>query len=68
MIGKPPEPSPRIAYDIVEAARQVSVSDDTLRAAIRDGQLVARMVGRKYLIRHADLCAWVDGLPKAAAE
>lgn len=54
---------PLIAYDINEAARQVSVSDDTLRAAIKDGSLTVRLVGRKYLVRHTDLCAWVDSLP-----
>ena len=57
---------PRIAYDLVEAARQVSLSDDTLRDAIRSGRLTARMVGRKYIIRHVDLVAWVDRLPSTS--
>lgn len=55
--------APLIAYDLTEAARQVCLSVDTLRDAIKDRTLTARMVGRKYLIRHADLCAWVDRLP-----
>jgi excisionase family DNA binding protein len=52
-----------IAYDLVEAARHVCLSVDTLRDAVKDGALKARMVGRKYLIRRQDLCEWVDNLP-----
>lgn len=66
MSNSSPLAEPRIAYDLTEAARQVCLSDDTLRAAIHNGSLAARMVGRKYVIRHVDLVAWVDRLPSTA--
>lgn len=65
---QPSTDSTLIAYDLSEAARRVCLSVDTLRDAIRAGTLAARLVGRKYLIRHADLCAWVDRLPAVEAQ
>jgi excisionase family DNA binding protein len=59
-------PEPRIAYDLVEAAKQVCLSVDTLRDAVKGGQLPGKLVGRKYLIRHVDLVAWVDSLPSTS--
>lgn len=67
MQDQPSTASQLIAYDLTEAARQVCLSDDTLRAAIKNGTLTARLVGRKYLVRHSDLCAWVDNLPTTEA-
>lgn len=65
---RPSTPAPLIAYDMAEACRQVCLSDDTLRAAIKAGALKARLAGRKYIIRHEDLCAWVNSLPPAEAQ
>lgn len=65
MQDQPSTATPLIAYDLTAAARHVCLSVDTLRDAIKERALSARMVGRKYLIRHSDLCAWVDNLPTA---
>jgi excisionase family DNA binding protein len=67
MQDQPSTAQPLIAYDLTEAARQVCLSVDTLRDAIKERSLTARLVGRKYLVRHSDLCAWVDNLPTTEA-
>lgn len=67
----------RIAYDIKQAAEQVSVSVDTIRRAIRATDpnaypppLPAKRMGssdRKpsYRISHPALMAWFNSLPDA---
>lgn len=57
----------RLAYDVAEAAEAVSVSTDTIRAAIRAGDLAARYVGRKQIIPAAELEAWLNALPSERA-
>jgi excisionase family DNA binding protein len=57
----------KIAYSLPEAADAVSVSQDTLRRAIRAGDLPFRRVGVKYLIATTDLLAWFESLPSEHA-
>ena len=59
----------RIALSRKEAAAAVGVSQATISAAIATGALRARRTGEKglgnYMIRPADLEAWIDGLEEA---
>lgn len=55
----------RLAYTVPQAADQLGISVDTVRKAIRTGELKAKLVGRKQIIRAADLGAWLSGLPDA---
>lgn len=62
----------KLAYDLEEAADQVSVSTKTLRRAIATTEpdtfpppLRAKKVGRGYRILHVDLVEWADSLPDA---
>ena len=61
-----PKPAARpLVYNMRGAAEAVSVSDKTLRAAIRAGTLKARALGpRKFLIEEAALMAWFASLPE----
>ena len=54
-----------LAYTIEDAARAVGVSSDTIRGAIRTGDLAVRYVGRKRIVPADELAAWVDALPSA---
>lgn len=64
--------STQLAYSVEEAATQTGLSAAAIKRAINQRQLKAKassmrdgkVVG-KYLIRHADLVAWVDGLADA---
>lgn len=49
-----------------EAARLAGCGRTTLYAAIAAGQLTARKLGRRTLIRRDDLMAWLDSLPTIA--
>lgn len=72
---------PRITLNVTEAATATGLSVDTIKAAIRRGELPARRSGRlkrdsnkgnagdpagRYLIRIKDLEAWIDGLEDAS--
>jgi len=48
-----------IAYTREDAARAVGLSHDEIDRAIRAGELEARKRGRRVVILHADLEAWV---------
>lgn len=55
-------PDQKIAYPLREAAEMVSLSEDYLRRAIKrteGNHLPAQKVGKKYLVRHEDLAAWI---------
>lgn len=57
-----------IAVDINEAARLASLSQDSIREAIKrtdDQYLPAKKYGAKWLIRRADLDEWIANLPDA---
>lgn len=56
-------PDQKLAYPLREAAAMVSLSEDYLRRATKrteGNHLPAQKVGKKYLIRHEDLAAWIS--------
>lgn len=53
----------RISYALPDAADAVGLSERTLRDAIAEGSLIAHYQGRKPLVMHRDLEAWVESLP-----
>lgn len=55
--------SPRFAYSLERAAEVTDLSVDTLRRAIRAGQLEAVKVGKLVRIRPEAITAWLDNLP-----
>lgn len=63
----------RISYDLKAAAEETGLSQSYLKRVIADGSLPAKRTGEtrdgeptgKYLIREADLRAFVDGLVDA---
>lgn len=57
---------PRISMGVRDAAAAAGVSEDTIRAAVREGSLVAHWVGAKAtkpVIRAVELDAWIASLP-----
>ena len=59
----------KLALTVQEAAELTSIPATRIREAITDGQLHATVYGggherRKYVIRRADLDAWVDRLAR----
>ena len=61
-------PEQKLAYPLKEAAAMVSLSEDYLRRAMHrtaGNTLPARKVGKKYLVTHEDLAAWIarEGVP-----
>lgn len=55
----------RIAYTIQEAAEVIGVSPDTIRRAIRDGDIEARYLTRRPSIHRDELQRWFDSAPTA---
>lgn len=49
----------RMAYSIKEAAQQTTLSKEYLRLEIKRGKLKARRIGRRILILHEDLQAYL---------
>jgi excisionase family DNA binding protein len=56
-----------LALSVNEAARRAGVGRSSLYEAIHRGELPLRKIGRRSLIRVADLSAWIDGLPVATS-
>lgn len=52
-----------IAYDIRSAAAAVSLSERTIRAAIKHGSLLAHYSGTKPLVLRVTLTMWAENLP-----
>lgn len=52
-----------LAYDIQEAARIAGVSVNTLRRAIKKGDLAARFPTSKAVILRRELEAWLESSP-----
>ncbi|MBX3449553.1 MAG: helix-turn-helix domain-containing protein [Planctomycetaceae bacterium] len=50
----------RMALSKAEAARSVSVSTRLLELEVAAGRLRVAKVGRRWLVRPADLSAWLD--------
>ena len=56
-----------LALGIFEAARAAGVSRSTIFEEIKVGRLKARKAGRRTLILHEDLAAWLASLPHRAS-
>jgi excisionase family DNA binding protein len=57
--------APRAAHSIAETCALTGLGRDTVYAAIRDGHLVARKLGRRTLVTDDDLRQFLAGLPRA---
>lgn len=59
----------KLAYTVDEAMALTGIGEETIRAAVKSGNLRAKGIGRgrNYLILPDDLKAWIDGLPDAKA-
>lgn len=56
----------RVSYTLAEAVVATGISEDTIRAAVADGSLVAHYVGAKAtkpVFRAVELDEWVESLP-----
>lgn len=53
----------RFAMSIADAAHYVGVSERSIADAIRSGDLAARYLGSKALIKRTELEAWFEALP-----
>lgn len=53
-------PAPRIAYGIAETARMTGLGRTTLYSNISSGELPSIKVGKRRLVRHADLVHFLD--------
>jgi excisionase family DNA binding protein len=60
--------SSRLAYRVTDACRAAGVGRTTLYGAIKDGELIARKIGRRTVILADDLTAWLRSLPPTAAK
>lgn len=54
----------QLAYTVEQAADVCGVSEKYIRDQIARGEIEKRHVGRKILIRRADLEAWLNDLPR----
>lgn len=55
--------NPRLAYSIVEAARISGISRSKFYEVVANRELPVRKLGRRTLILHDDLAAWLRALP-----
>lgn len=55
----------KLAYTIDEASKMSGIGRTSLYAEIRSGRLAARKMGRRTVIAHSDLVAFVAQLPNA---
>ena len=55
--------TPTIALSIREAVAVANVGRSSIYEAIAAGRLPARKLGKRTLILHDDLAAWLDSLP-----
>jgi hypothetical protein len=56
----------RVSYTLSEAVVATGISEDTIRAAVADGSLVAHYVGAKAtkpVFRAVELDEWIESLP-----
>ena len=56
--------SAQLAYSPAEAAELGGISMSKLYEEVREERLTIRKLGRRSLITHEDLQAWLRGLPK----
>jgi excisionase family DNA binding protein len=57
----------QLAYSPAEAAELGGISMSRLYQEVRKQRLTIRKLGRRSLITHSDLEAWLNGLPKKKA-
>lgn len=57
-----------IAMTIAEAVKASGLSRTSIYGALKRGDLTAMKAGRRTLIRHAELTAYLDRLPAYRAE
>jgi hypothetical protein len=53
-----------LAYDILSASKKAGLGRSKLFEEINAGRLKARKAGRRTLILHEDLAAWLASLPQ----
>lgn len=53
-------PLPRLAYTVAEVAETIGISEREVYRLCASGELPSRKVGRRVLIRRADLETWLD--------
>jgi len=56
-------PFDRLALDVAEVAAQLGLSRSSVNREIEEGRLLSVRVGRRRLVRTADLAAWLDAQP-----
>ncbi len=61
------ENSPPLAVSLPDAVAMTGLARATLTAAIKEGDLPARKLGRRFLIIYTDLQAYLAGLPAATS-
>lgn len=54
---------PAISYNMAGAVAATGIGETTIKAAIRNNELIAHYVGNKLVIRAADLDEWIQSLP-----
>jgi excisionase family DNA binding protein len=59
----PSVPNQPLAHTVANAVQVSGVSRSSLYEAIKAGDLPVRKAGRRTLILHADLAAWLQTLP-----
>lgn len=52
-----------VSYNMAGAVAASGIGESTIKAAIRDNDLIAHYVGNKLVIRAADLDDWIQSLP-----
>lgn len=52
-----------VSYNMAGAISATGIGETTIKAAIRDNELIAHYVGNKLVIRAADLDDWIQSLP-----
>ncbi len=65
MNTKTQTPPDKLAHSIDESCAIAGIGRSSIYSAIAAGDLTARKAGRRTLILHSDLEAWLAGLPTA---
>ncbi|MDI6912197.1 helix-turn-helix domain-containing protein [Nocardioides sp.] len=61
--GSSPLALPAVSYGMAGAVAASGIGETSIKRAIADGELVGHYLGRKIVIRAADLDEWVQSLP-----
>jgi hypothetical protein len=59
-----PDPTVKLAYSIHDVAKLTGLGRSLLFEEIRAGHLLVKKAGRRTLVLHADLGAWLTSLPE----